>query len=160
MIMRKLRVITSCFLRATILVALKKYPVLALSFGCIIPKYRADIVSVEFTDISLTKTKIKANVSVYYKWLFPLKISDIRYKFLLNDVVVAEGSYPNELKFGRKADTLLSFPITLNNVNLPLSLIDAILTSEFNYELDMSLKFKAWLLKRSCKITHKGMKKL
>jgi LEA14-like dessication related protein len=137
-----------------------KFFIFITIFGCFIPRYRVDIVSVELKDVSLTATEFNVDVLLYYKWIFPLKVSDIHYKFIINDVVVAEGKYPETLKFGRKVNTTLSFPITLNNFNLPSVLIQTIINREFKYELEMDLKLNMWKFKKKRKIINKGVKKL
>ena len=137
-----------------------KFFLLINLFGFLIPRYRIDIASLELKSISLTTTEFNIGILFHYKWIFPLKISDINYKFYINDVLVAEGKYPETWKLGRKVDTLIVFPVELNNINLPSVLIQSIINGEYKYEIKVNLKLNMWKFKKKRQIISKGVKKL
>jgi len=120
------------------------------------PKFTADFHSVTFTNITLNEVNFNVNLKIYHKYILPLTISDIKYKFFANDYYIGEGDSDQEINIPKYADTLLSFPCTVKYEDLSLPLIDVIVKRKFNYEVDLDFKVKILDWTKNLQIVEKG----
>lgn len=140
---------------------LKHYiPLLMLLLCSCTPKYTIDFRAVDITNVALDKTDFDAKLWVSSRWFRSLTVTDIKYQLYVKNNKVGEGEYPGKIKLGRNADTLLSFPCTVKNQDIALPLIGALLKSDFDYEVKMSLKIKACIYRKRINRKYSGTKKI
>lgn len=143
----------------------KKQKLLILSgmfllFCSCLPRYAIDFKTVDFTKIGVDRTDFDAKIWVYYKWIAPLTLSDVKYSLFINDNLIGEGKYPEDISLGKYADTLLVFPCTVKFSNIVGPLLDILLRGKFDYEvrIDYTVQIKDWI--RKYKTSYKGRRKL
>ncbi len=124
------------------------------------PRYAVDFQTVDFTNIGLDRTNFNAKVWVSYKWFQPLTISSVRYQLYVNNYMIGEGEYPEEIFLGKNADTLLSFPCTVKYQDVALPLIDVLLKGKFDYDVKMDLKIKIDDWSKRINTQYSGTRKL
>jgi LEA14-like dessication related protein len=135
------------------------FPLMLILCSCM-PKYTVFLKDVNITHIALDKTDFDAKVWVTYRWFHSVTLTDITYQLYYDNKKFGDGAYPGKIVLGKNADTLLTLPCTAKNQSLALPLFDALLKSDFDYEVIMQLKVKAGLYQKRTNVKYWGTRKM
>lgn len=135
-------------------------PMLLLLLCSCLPKYTVVLKDVNITHITLDETEFDSKVWVTCKWFRSIKLTDITYELYHDNKKFGEGVYPGEIILGKNADTLLYFPCTAKNLSTALPFIGSLIKGDFDYEVRMTLKVKAWIYQKRITTNYFGSKKM